>query len=417
MWAKNFTRWASLLSAVTLLFIFVTSPLVLAAITIDEYSGLTANSQAHGIVEGSDANLWFTEFNTHQIGQMTANGTLIQEYALTNGTYPNNITVGPDDRMWFTEYGHETGVGSTGVAGIGVIDTSGNVTEYLLPTSPSPYNSDPRPHDIVTGPDGNLWFTMIGAHAIGRIQIDGTFLTPINLGPSIDPYGITLGPDGNIWVTDWGTNDQIIQISPAGSVLNQYSITGGYSQPYAITNGPDGDMWFTLQGGSQDAVARITISGQIDYFPLAANGGNSNPHEIVAGADNNLWFTEQSASQIGMITTDGDITEYPTPTSPSAPFGITTGPDNTIWFTESGTANQIGTISGLSVPTPPPSPPNGGGGNGSNGSGSSGVPGAPSTGFGSSQNNPLQTLLIFSLIGGALAGLSISLRKVSKQHS
>jgi streptogramin lyase len=398
----------SLVAALTIMFAS-TSP-VWADVTINEYGGLTGNTP-HGIVQGPDGNMWFAEFDVDMVGYITPDGSSVQEYPLTAGAWPHHMSVGPEDRMWFTEYGHETGVGPTGAAGIGVVDTSGNVNEYPFPNS-APYGADPRPHDITPGPDGNLWFTLIGSHAVGRIQTDGTLLAPFPLGAGVDPYGIAVGSDGDLWITDWGSSDQIIQMDSSGNVVNTYPITGGYSEPYGITAGPDGNLWFTLQGGSQDAVAKINPSnGQIDYYPLASNGGNSSPHDIVAGPDGNLWFTEQSAHQVGMITTDGQITEYPTPTNPSGPFGIATGPNNTIWFTASG-ATQIGVISGLTIPptpTPPTPAPTPDGG-------TTPIPGAPSTGFGNHQTSPLQSLIPYILGATLLLGTALLTRKFAKQN-
>ena len=45
-----------------------------------------------------------------------------------------------------------------------------------------------------------------------------------------------------------------------------------------------------------------------------------------------LWLTEQGAGKIGRITTAGVITEFPTPTSRSAPQRIAAGPDGALWF-------------------------------------------------------------------------------------
>ncbi|MHB8597452.1 MAG: Vgb family protein [Ktedonobacteraceae bacterium] len=61
------------------------------------------------IVEGSDGNLWFTEY--YQIGTVTPGGQLT-EYAIPNSDFlPDTITAGPDSNLWFTEYmGNRIGV-------------------------------------------------------------------------------------------------------------------------------------------------------------------------------------------------------------------------------------------------------------------------------------------------------------------
>jgi hypothetical protein len=103
----------------------------------------------------------------------------------------------------------------------------------------------------------------------------------------------------------------------------------------AITAGPDGNLWFTEILGKQ--IGRITPDGSITEFPL---GGppSSDPNYITAGPDGNLWFTEDTAlpngNQIGRITPDGSITEWPVRTPNCRPMEITAGPDGNLWFTE-----------------------------------------------------------------------------------
>jgi len=61
---------------------------------------------------------------------------------------------------------------------------------------------------------------------------------------------------------------------------------------------------------------------------------------VISGPDGNLWFTEANRDKIGRITTSGQITEFPIPTTNSAPFsaptGITPDPEGYIWFADSG---------------------------------------------------------------------------------
>jgi streptogramin lyase len=72
---------------------------------------------------------------------------------------------------------------------------------------------------------------------------------------------------------------------------------------------------------------RALLASTIEY-PLASG---SDPNQIVAGPDGNLWFTDLENSNIGVITTSGKVTVYP---SGSPAIAITNGPDGALWFTQ-----------------------------------------------------------------------------------
>src|SRR5215470_2879685 len=69
------------------------------------------------------------------------------------------------------------------------------IDEYPIPSGGSAYQ-------IVTGPDGNMWFTIRNRARIGRITPAGV----ITEFPLPDPLSsaseITPGPDGNLWFTE-----------------------------------------------------------------------------------------------------------------------------------------------------------------------------------------------------------------------
>ena len=50
-------------------------------------------------------------------------------------------------------------------------------------------------------------------------------------------------------------------------------------------------------------------------------------------ADDALWFTEENVGQLGRITVDGSITEYPLDPG-SFPTGIAADASGKVWFTE-----------------------------------------------------------------------------------
>lgn len=111
------------------------------------------------------------------------------------------------------------------------------VTDFFpVPTANS------TPFWITLGPDGSLWFTEKTGNKIGRITTEGVivefpvpgcriglpipYCVPIigcvplgNTFPS-RPSSITTGPDGNLWFTSC---NRVMQMSPAGAILNDFS--------------------------------------------------------------------------------------------------------------------------------------------------------------------------------------------------
>ena len=212
------------------------------------------------------------------------------------------------------------------------------ITEFPIPTVNS------QPEGIVTGPDGNLWFTEQLGNKIGRITPAGVIIEFPVPTPASSPESITLGPDGNIWFCELDGN-KIGRITTAG-VITEFPIPTNNSQPEGIATGPDGNLWFTEAQGNK--IGRITTAGVITEFPVPT--AVSRPEGIVGGPDGNVWFTEQEGNKIGRITTVGVITEFPIPTAASDPWTITLGPDGNLWFSE-GAAAQIGRITPLGVIT------------------------------------------------------------------
>src|SRR6266436_6845540 len=68
---------------------------------------------------------------------------------------PFSTTAGPDGALWFTERFANK---------IGRIDTSGNITEFAIPTVVS------FPQSITAGPDGAVWFAEDSGNRIARID-------------------------------------------------------------------------------------------------------------------------------------------------------------------------------------------------------------------------------------------------------
>src|SRR5437879_2840346 len=90
--------------------------------------------------------------------------------------------------------------------------------------------------------------------------------------PASDPLGIVTGPDGNLWYTDAGENlsptapaptKQIERFNPNTQELQQYPNGEPGSVPAAITRGPDGNLWFADFGASANDVGAVTPQGTV----------------------------------------------------------------------------------------------------------------------------------------------------------
>jgi hypothetical protein len=131
----------------------------------------------------------------------------------------DGITTGPDDALWFTLFSANS---------IGRITTSGEITEYPIP-SPNSQSSG-----IATGPDGSIWFTEHAAGKIGRVVIGQADTN----GPATT--AALNGPAGN---NGWYLGAVTVTLTATetnGTVsATYYSLDGGpykgYAAPFPIT--------------------------------------------------------------------------------------------------------------------------------------------------------------------------------------
>jgi len=223
---------------------------------------------------------------------------------------------------------------------------AGSISEYCF----RPFGGGSQIGGMVTGPDGNLWFTK--ADAIGRISPRGD-ITEFGLPTSSPPGAIVAGPDGNFWFVEQSAQ-ALGRITPQGAVT-EFRLPAGSTVPKGLAVGADGNLWYTrgaVEGGpaggqGSGAIGRMTPSGTASEFPLAAVANLNpavGPRAIVAGPDGALWFVlglgEGAAvlngSAIARITTDGQIRAVYAPDGLVTVDAIALGPDHNLWFTEFG---------------------------------------------------------------------------------
>jgi streptogramin lyase len=198
------------------------------------------------------------------------------------------------------------------------------INEFPLPASST------EPDYIRAGPDGNVWFTVNGQNALGRITPVGQ-ITELPLGFTIDG-DFVFGKDGNIWV---GGGTHITEINTQGVHLRDYVLpsANGNSVIYPAVSA-DGSIWCTEFSASM--IAQITPGGQITEFSIPFPA-----HEIITGPDGNLWFDGASQHAIGRITPTGNVTAFYNPDNGQANGayrGLTFGPNGNLWMAPEATS-------------------------------------------------------------------------------
>jgi streptogramin lyase len=296
--------------------------------------------------------MWFTEQQdvavnslTQQgfIGRITTSGQLTEFPLPTKYSDPYAIAAGGDGNVWFTE----------DASAIGRITPQGVVTEFPIPTQ------QPIAADIALGPDGNMWFTESRTDKVARIDPQG-HITEFDLPSGAGPEGLVTGPDHNLWIVESGSNN-VARFNVTTHALTEFPIPSANSEAEYIAVGPDGNLYFTeanfFNYPSQGRIGRISTNGTMLEIPIP-NSSRDEPWDIVAGPDGNLWFTEEFGREVVSMAPPTNVagtqekgtssivkvsahqappvTQLSLPeTSDVAPNQGTRAPDGSLYFTES----------------------------------------------------------------------------------
>jgi streptogramin lyase len=272
-------------------------------------------------------------------GALAAAGDFTEFPIPTAGTQSPDIITGGDGNLWFTEH----------TPGIARMTPSGITREFIYSTS--------TPTNLAVAQDGNVWFSDPQFHRVGRIKPLGAikfFATPTN---DAFPSGLEAGP-GALWITEGFTPPNLGRLGPGGLGGNPPAIVN-VSSPTKIGDiaaGIDGNMWFTEKSAPSAAIGRITPAGTVTEFSTFITG-SAVPERIAAGHDGSLWFTESTGNRIGRVTpATGAIKEFPLPFGVTNPGGIAPGPDGNMWFADAqgvGSITPAGVIKAYNAPGNP----------------------------------------------------------------
>jgi virginiamycin B lyase len=225
------------------------------------------------------------------------------------------VTLGPDNSLWF-------GFGGNDVWHVGRLTMSGAFTQFGV---------HGRPWDLSWGPDGAVWLTEYGQSQIVRVGLDGSE-EDFQLPSGEFPVQIVTGPDGALWFN-------------VATGIGRLTTDGSYSRlPLSgSSNGlffaPDGTLWVTVRFGLGESgeLQRWTTGGRLlESFQL-----DLDPLRITAAADGTIWFTAGALTtnptnfegRLGEVK-DGAIGVFVVPTAETANGLVVIG--GSVWFSDLG---------------------------------------------------------------------------------
>jgi streptogramin lyase len=262
-------------------------------------AGITGSPAA--IAAGPDGNMWFTEYGlylgTGSLARITPAGVVTEflEADLEPGTEVLGVTGGPDGRIWFTTY---RGGLSNGDGTVGSVTTAGGDMHRYDIAPPEYLANNTRATDIVTGPDGNLWFTLRNAGAntsfgVGRSTTAGV----VSRFSDNDTSAVAAGPDGNVWAVsndggDYGMGS-LLRVTPAGDLshVNDARLAPPQGFVDGLAVGSDGRIWTggVDPGEYSDGntyLAKVDPGGATSY---ACVPGEISEEAFAAGPDGAVW--------------------------------------------------------------------------------------------------------------------------------
>ena len=250
------------------------------------------------VVDNSRHLVWFTEQSTNAIWSFGITTHKFKEYKInTPNSFPFCIALGPNGSVWFTEFFSDK---------MGEVTTNGSIIEI-----PIPVKGTLEPSGIVVDHAGKVWFTLSGVNEIGS-YFNGDFQFYNLTGLVTIPAGIAIDSQGNIWMTEHGPSF-ISEFNPTTHYFRTISTVippYGSSLPYFDYMGQNGVIWFNEHEGNAMSEFIPANNTLIEYYiptELRYAGNISGMLTSNVSPGGVPWYTEFFAGKVGTINTTAPL--------------------------------------------------------------------------------------------------------------
>jgi DNA-binding beta-propeller fold protein YncE len=226
-----------------------------------------------GLAYSPSQNLFATDFTNNKIYQIDQFGTasVFVSGGLTN---PHDIVYGPDGNLYVSNYGAGT---------ISKITVAGVVSTFASGFS--------NPVGLTFDTAGNLFVVNNSTGQLSKVNAAGTSIT-LNFGTGLtSPYGCVFNSvDNSIYVANYGANE-IAKFSSAGGVKTTF-VNSGVSYCTGITKDNAGIDFYVAQA-TPETIVKITQAGLVSPFSNATY-----PFDLVFDGNNFLFIASQTINKV-----------------------------------------------------------------------------------------------------------------------
>ncbi|WP_142213181.1 hypothetical protein [Streptomyces sp. SLBN-118] len=185
-------------------------------------------------------------------------------------------------------------------------------------------------HELIIGPDGNLWVSQQLEDRVLRVSTTGRVVGTIDFPDNSGPHGIDKDWRGHVWLTEEFAN-ALVELDATGKRIASYPLPLPGAGPHGLRIGCDGHtVWWT--GKDNGTVG--SFDPRTHAWTVHSLAPDSQPIYLARGPRCAMFFTELTGNRIGRVDTNGFLREYAIPTPDSRPIAVAAGRSGHVWFTE-----------------------------------------------------------------------------------
>ncbi len=167
-------------------------------------------------------------------------------------------------------------------------------------TNASLFTTADMPTDVVLGPGGEHYVSVITNNRVKVYSPAGVFARDVGAGTSINkPPAFELGPDGHVYCESGNASQiRIFELDQAGPSIRTIAPAGTFNAGHGMSFGKNGE--FLIAGCEANLVTRFDKVGvKVGTF---GNGTPfTDPEDVLIGPNGNLFITYQTGTGQGLV--------------------------------------------------------------------------------------------------------------------